>query len=57
VEGDLPNMPMPLGDLIIMSYFVNADHAGNKVTRKTHNGNFILVKNAPITVHSKQQNM
>ncbi len=50
-------MPMPLGDLIIMSYFVNADHAGNKVTRKTHNGNFILVKNAPITVHSKQQNM
>ena len=49
-------MPIPLGELVIMSCFVDADHAGNKVTRRSHTGIFILVNNAPITVYSKRQN-
>ena len=55
-EEDPPNMPIPLGESVIMSCFVDADHAGNKVTRRSHTGIFILVNNAPITVYSKRQN-
>jgi hypothetical protein len=33
VEEDPPNMPVPLGNPVQMSCFVDADHAGNKVTR------------------------
>ena len=32
VEEDPPNMPVPLGNPVTMSCFVDADHAGNKVT-------------------------
>ena len=32
VEEDPPNMPVPLGNTVQMSCFVDADHAGNKVT-------------------------
>ena len=56
VEEDPPNMPIPLGDSVIMSCFVDADHAGNRVTRRSHTGIFILVNNAPIVVYSKRQN-
>ena len=56
VEEDPPNMPIPLGHSVIMSCFVDADHAGNKVTRRSHTGIVILLNNAPITVFSKQQN-
>jgi hypothetical protein len=56
VEEDPPNMPVPLGDSVIMSCFVDADHAGNQVTRRSHTGIFILVNNAPIVVYSKRQN-
>ncbi len=33
VEEDPPNMPVTLGNDVQMSCFVDADHAGNKVTR------------------------
>ncbi len=56
VEEDPPNMPVPLGDSVIMSCFVDADHAGNQVTRRSHTGIFILVNNAPIVEYSKRQN-
>jgi hypothetical protein len=57
VEEDPPHMPIPLGESVMMSCFVDADHAGNKVTRRSHTGIFILVNNAPtITVYSKRQN-
>ena len=35
IEEDPPNMPVPLGNPIQMSCFVDADHAGNKVTRQS----------------------
>jgi hypothetical protein len=33
VEEDPPDMPLPLGNPVNMACFVDADHAGNKVTR------------------------
>jgi len=53
VEGDPPNMPVLLGNTVIMSCFVDADHAGNKVTRRSHTGFVILINNTPITIYSK----
>ncbi len=35
IEEDPPNMPVPLGNPIQNSCFVDADHAGNKVTRQS----------------------
>ncbi len=56
IEEDPPNMPVPLGNVIQMSCFVDADHAGNKVTRRSHTGVFILLNNAPVIAFSKRQN-
>ncbi len=56
IEEDLPNMPVPLGNPIHMSCFVDADHAGNNVTRQSHTGVFILLNITPVTAFSKQQN-
>ena len=34
---ELPhNMPVPLGEEIDINAFVDADHAGNRVTRRSH---------------------
>lgn len=56
VKEDPPNMPVPLGNSVVMSCFIDADHAGNKVTRRSHTGIFILLNNAPITAFGKRQN-
>jgi hypothetical protein len=56
IEEDLPKMPVPLGNPIQMSCFVDADHVGNKVTRQAHTGVFILLNNTPVIAFSKQQN-
>ncbi len=36
--------------------FVDADHAGNKVTQRSHTGIMIFIQNAPILAFSKCQN-
>ena len=56
VEEDPPQMPVPLGNPVVMSCFVDADHAGNTVTRRSHTGIFILLNNTPTIVFSKRQN-
>ncbi len=56
IEEDLPNMPVPLGNPIHMSCCVDADHVGNKVTRRLHTGVFILLNNTPVIAFNKQQN-
>ena len=56
VEEDPPGMPEPLGQRAVISAFVDADHAGHKVTRRSHMGVLIFVNNALITVFSKRQN-
>ena len=51
-----PNMPEPRGHSVSISAFVDANHAGNVVTRRSHSGIFIFVQNAPIIWYSKRQN-
>ena len=51
-----PKMPKARGNSMIISCFVDADHAGNKVTRQSHTGILIWVNNAPIIFYSKRQN-
>ena len=57
VEEELPpRMQEPRGNLVIISAFVDADHAGNVVTRRLHTCIIIFVQNAPIIWFSKRQN-
>ena len=57
VEEELPpNMPEPRGHPVTISAFVDANHAGNVVTRRLHSGIFLFVQNAPIIRFSKRQN-
>ena len=56
VEEDPPHMPEPLGNPVMISCFVDANHAGNKVTRRSHSGVIIMLNDAPIQVFCKRQN-
>jgi hypothetical protein len=47
------NAPEPRGKSVTMSCFVDADHAGCRVTRRSHTGILIFVNRAPILWHSK----
>ena len=49
-------MPEPLGRGVKMSVFVDADHAGDKVTRRSQTGILIFLNNSPISWYSKKQN-
>ena len=56
-EDTVPhNMPEPRGKAVDITCFVDADHAGNKVTRRSHTGIIIFVNQAPILWYSKRQN-
>ena len=55
-EPKPPRMPKPRGRAVIVSVFVDANHAGNAVTRRSHSGILIFVQNAPILWYSKRQN-
>jgi hypothetical protein len=46
----------PRGKPIQINCFVDADHAGNKVTRRSHSGILIFLNMAPIYWFSKRQN-
>ena len=57
VEEELPpSMPKPRGRSVQISAFVDAAHAGNLVTRRSHTGILIFLNNAPISWYSKRQN-
>ena len=51
-----PNAPEPLGKPVNMTCFVDADHAGEKITRRSQTGFIIYLNNAPIDWFSKKQN-
>ena len=54
---ELPhNMPEARGKEVDITVFVDADHAGNRVTRRSHTGIIIYVNMAPIIWYSKRQN-
>ena len=57
VEEELPpRMPEPRGSPVIISAFVDADHAGDVVTRCSHTGIIIFVQNDPIVWFLKRHN-
>ena len=49
-------MPQPRGRPVTMTAFVDASHAANKVTKRSHTGFIIFVNRAPIIWYSKKQN-
>ena len=49
-------MPEPRGNPVTTSAFVDANHAGNVITRRSHTGIILFVGNAPIIWFSKKQN-
>jgi hypothetical protein len=51
-----PDMPKARGRAVTITCFVDANHAGNVVTRRSHSGVLIFVQNAPIIWYSKRQN-
>ena len=51
-----PNMPQPRGNPVKVFSFVDADHAGNLLTRRSHTGILIFLNNSPISWYSKRQN-
>ena len=54
---ELPhNMPEPRGNGVDLNVFVDADHARNKVTRRSHTGIIIFCNLSPILWYSKRQN-
>ena len=57
VEELMPaGAPEPRGRSVHIACFVDSDHAGNKVTRRSHTGIIIFVQNSPIIWYSKKQN-
>ena len=57
IEEELPpRMPEPLGNPLTLHVFVDANHAGNVVTRRSHTGILLFVQNSPIQWLSKRQN-
>jgi hypothetical protein len=55
-EEELPfNMPQARGVNVMTVAFVDASHASNKVTRRSHSGYIIFINQAPIMWFSKRQ--
>lgn len=55
-EEELPfDMPQARGARVMTVGFVDASHASNKVTRRSHSGYVLFINQAPIIWFSKQQ--
>ena len=50
------DMPKPRGKKVVMTCWVDASHASNKLTMRSHTGIFIKLNGAPIAWYSKRQN-
>ena len=50
-----PNMPKPIGKGFTMRVFVDSDHAGDQVTRRSRTGFIVYLNSAPIYWSSKKQ--
>jgi uncharacterized protein (DUF2249 family) len=51
-----PNMPKAKGKPVKLTTYVDADHAHDKMTRRSVTGYIILINNTPIKWYSKRQN-
>jgi hypothetical protein len=56
VEALPPNMPIPMGNPVEIYCFVDADHAGNLATHRSHTGIIIFLNKSPALWYSKRQN-
>jgi Reverse transcriptase (RNA-dependent DNA polymerase) len=56
VEVVPPDAPEPRGNVVVTSCFVDADHAGCQVTRRSHTGVLLYINRAPVVWYSKRQN-
>ena len=54
-EPNPPDMPEPLGKPIQITAFVDSDHAGDKVTRRSRTGVLVFANMSPIIWYSKKQ--
>jgi hypothetical protein len=50
-----PNMPEPRGKELIVRLFVDSDHAGDKLIRRSRTGFIVYLNMAPIIWYSKRQ--
>ena len=50
-----PDAPEPLGKAVQMTVFVDSDHAGDLLTRRSRTGVLIYLNRAPISWYSKKQ--
>jgi hypothetical protein len=56
IKEEIPiNFPVPLGKPVRITVYVDADHTGNVVTRRSQTGFIIFVNSAPIIWYSKKQ--
>jgi hypothetical protein len=56
-KEELPfKMPKPRGRSVSTTAFVDASHAANKKTRRSHSGHILFINSAPILWYSKRQN-
>jgi hypothetical protein len=55
-EAMPPNAPEPRGKAVDIYAFVDADHAGDRITRRSQTGILIFLNRAPILWYSKKQN-
>jgi hypothetical protein len=51
----LKNAPTPRGNFVQMNVFVDANHAGNKLNRRSHTGILIYLNRSPTIWYSKSQ--
>jgi hypothetical protein len=56
VEALPPNMPIQMGNPVEIYCFVDADHADNLATRRSHTGIIIFLNKSPTLWYSKRQN-
>lgn len=50
-----PNMPHPRGRGFVIRCYVDADHAGDEITRRSRTGFIVYLNNAPVYWYSKRQ--
>ena len=55
-EAIPPNAPEPRGKSVQSTCFVDADHAGDQLTRRSRTGVLLYLNRSPIVWHSKKQN-
>ena len=57
VREEPPGAAQPLGEPVSVTFFTDADHAGDKLTRRSHTGIILMVNSAIINWYLEKQNV